>query len=105
MNDYYVYMLTNQRDNVLYIGVTKDLERRLYEHKHGLVKGFTKRYNVDKLVYFEQTIDAASAIAREKVLKGWKRERKNELVQKHNPSWKDLSSGWRSFASLRMTGM
>jgi putative endonuclease len=105
MHNYYVYILTSNGDKVMYIGVTNDLERRLYEHKKGLIKGFTKRYNVDRLVYFEQTTDVKSAIAREKDLKGWKRERKNELVQKHSPTWKDFSSGWRSFATLRMTGI
>ena len=92
-------MLTNKSNNVLYIGVTNNLERRIYEHKNKIVKGFTERYNVNKLVYYETTQDIVSAIAREKHLKGWKRIRKNELVEEFNPYWKDLSEDWDS--SLR----
>ena len=91
MNGYWVYILTNRKNNVKYIGVTNDLERRIYEHKHKLTKGFTERYNVHKLVYFEQTPDVRAAIQREKQLKGWLRKRKNELVESVNPEWKDLS--------------
>ena len=94
MNAYYVYILTNWNDQVMYIGVTNDLQRRLYEHRHHLVEGFTSKYNVHKLVYFEQTTDVKSAIEREKQLKGWRRERKNELVETINPAWKDLSEDW-----------
>ncbi|MBR1558921.1 MAG: GIY-YIG nuclease family protein [Clostridia bacterium] len=79
----------------MYIGVTNDLERRLYEHRNQLVDGFTKKYNVHKLVYYEMTEDVKSAIAREKQLKGWRRDRKNALVESMNPSWKDLSDDWR----------
>ena len=88
---YYVYILSNWDDSVLYIGVTGNLPRRLYEHKNGLVEGFTKKYNVHKLVYFESTTDAYSAIEREKQLKKWRREKKNNLVATQNPQWKDLS--------------
>jgi len=88
---FFVYMLSNWNDSVLYIGVTNDLERRLYEHRHGLVDGFTKKYNVHKLVYFEHTSDAYSAISREKQLKKWRREKKNHLIAMQNPQWKDLS--------------
>ena len=91
MNLYYVYMLTNWNNIVLYTGVTNDLERRIYEHKNKLVKGFTEKYNVNKLVYFEYTSDVKSAIAREKEIKGWIRQKKNQLVQGVNPLWKDLS--------------
>ncbi len=94
MNHYYVYILTNQKNNVMYIGVTNNLERRLHEHKHQLVDGFTKRYNVDKLVYFEETTDINAAITREKQLKGWTRTRKNELVDTMNPQWADLGKMW-----------
>ncbi|MBR4879542.1 MAG: GIY-YIG nuclease family protein [Clostridia bacterium] len=87
---YYVYMMTNQHGNVLYTGVTNNLERRVYEHKHKLVSGFTKTYNVNKLVYYEFTSDVESAIAREKQIKGMRREKKNLLVESKNPSWKDL---------------
>ena len=90
MNNYYVYILTNEHGNVMYIGVTNNLERRLFEHKNELVDGFTKRYHVHKLVYFEQTGDVNAAIAREKQLKGWTRSRKNELVETMNPEWADL---------------
>jgi len=87
---YYVYILTNKTDAVMYIGVTNDLIRRLYEHKAKLVDGFTKKYNVTKLVYFEDYADVRDAIAREKQLKGWAREKKNLLVQTKNPDWNDL---------------
>ena len=88
---YYVYILSNWDDSVLYIGVTSNLPRRLYEHKHGLAEGFTKKYNVHKLVYFESTTNAYSAIEREKQLKKWRREKKNNLIISQNPLWKDLS--------------
>ena len=88
---YYVYILTNWNNKVLYVGVTNDLNRRLYEHQNELADGFTKKYHVHKLVYFETTTDVYSAISREKQLKGWKRERKNELVSSVNPEWNDLT--------------
>ena len=91
---YYVYFLTNWDDSVLYIGVTNNLPRRLYEHRNGLVDGFTKKYNVHKLVYYEYTNDAYSAISREKQLKKWTRAKKNALVVKENPQWRDLSLEW-----------
>ena len=90
----FVYILTNERGNVMYIGVTSDLRRRLYEHKTGAFEGFTKRYNVHKLVYYEETSDIREAIAREKQLKGWSRAKKNALVESMNPEWRDLSEGW-----------
>ena len=91
---YFVYMLTNWDDSVLYIGVTGNLQRRIYEHRMGLVEGFTKKYNVYKLVYFEQTNDVYSAISREKQLKKWSRHKKNILVNSINPQWQDLSGQW-----------
>ena len=91
---YYVYMLTNRNNKVLYTGVTNDLNRRLYEHKHKLIDGFTKKYRVFKFVYFESTSDVASAIAREKEIKGWTRQKKNALIEAMNPTWKDLSEYW-----------
>ena len=94
-NNYYVYILTNWNNRVMYVGVTNDLERRLYEHRHRLADGFTKRYNVHKLVYFEQTGDVLAAIEREKQIKGWLRRKKNELVESENPLWEDLSERWR----------
>lgn len=94
MRDFFVYILTNWNNKVMYIGVTNDLKQRLYEHKHQLVDGFTKRYNVHKLVYYEHTTDIRAAIAREKQLKGWLRAKKNALVETMNPEWKDLSEEW-----------
>jgi putative endonuclease len=89
---YYVYILScNSRR--LYIGVTNNLARRLYEHKHKLLDGFTKRYNLDQLVYYESTQDIVSAIQREKRLKNWPRARKLELIERFNPEWKDLADG------------
>ena len=90
---YYVYLLTNWNNKVMYVGVTNDLERRLYEHKNKLIKGFTEKYNVNKLVYVEETGDVLSALAREKEIKKWRREKKNNLVVGSNPNWKDLSEG------------
>ena len=87
---FYVYILTNKRGNVLYTGVTNDLSRRIYEHKHGSIDGFTKKYNVNKLVYFETCEYAVDAIAREKQVKGWSRKNKDELITAFNPGWKDL---------------
>ena len=89
-HDYYVYILTNEHGNVMYIGVTNNLSRRLYEHRKGLVDGFTKKYNTHKLVYYETTTDINSAIAREKQLKGWSRSKKNVLVESINPEWKEI---------------
>ena len=91
---YYVYILSNWNNKVLYIGMTNNLQRRLYEHKNHLVKGFTDKYNVTKLVYFEATTDVYSAIEREKQLKGWTRARKLNLVAQSNPAWIDLSRTW-----------
>ena len=78
----------------MYVGVTKDLLRRPHEHKNKLVPGFTSKYNVQKLVYFEETEDVLTALEREKEIKRWRREKKNNLVEKKNPDWKDLSSEW-----------
>ncbi len=91
---YYVYILTNKNNNVMYVGVTNNLLRRLYEHKNHLIEGFTKKYNVTKLVYYEESPDVLSANAREKQLKGWSRIKKNELVESENPEWNDLSEEW-----------
>lgn len=90
---YYVYILANNINSVLYIGVTNDLTRRLNEHKSEEIKGFTKKYHINKLVYFEEFSDIGDAIAREKQLKGWKREKKNRLVEVMNPEWVDLFEG------------
>ena len=91
---YYVYLLTNWNNQVMYVGVTNDINRRVLEHKQKLVKGFTEKYNVDKLVYFEETDNVNLALAREKEIKKWRREKKDKLVVRINPEWKDLSEGW-----------
>ena len=87
---YYVYILSSENNGAVYVGVTNDLIRRVYEHKEKVVEGFTKRYNVNKLVYFEQTNDVESAIAREKQLKTFSRDKKNRLITHFNSEWKDL---------------
>ena len=87
-----VYILTNFTNKVLYIGVTNDLHRRLYEHKNGIIEGFTKKYHVHKLVYFEEYSEIKLALAREKQLKRWVRAKKNWLVETKNPNWDDLGS-------------
>ena len=74
--------------------MTNNLERRIYEHRNKLIPGFTSKYNVHKLVYFEETNDINAALAREKEIKGWRREKKNRLIEQTNPSWADLSEGW-----------
>ena len=94
LKSYYVYILTNKTNNVLYIGVTNDLERRVYEHKNKLVEGFTAKYNLSKLVYFEETESIESAILREKQLKRWHRDWKINLIKENNPEFNDLSKNW-----------
>jgi putative endonuclease len=93
VKQYYVYILASRSRN-LYVGVTNDLERRVYEHKQKLVPGFTTKYNIDRLVYFETTEDVGAAISREKQIKGWLRSRKIALIGSINPTWDDLSAGW-----------
>ena len=93
MRQYHVYIMTNS-SRTLYVGVTGDLHRRVYEHKRKLVPGFIGRYNITELVYFEATSDARAAIAREKQLKGWLRAKKIALIESANPRWADLSAGW-----------
>ena len=90
MSEYYVYIMAS-KGLVLYIGMTNDLLRRVFEHKNHLVDGFTSKYNVDRLVFYEATTDVAAAIQREKQLKGWKRNRKIDLVTAFNPKWRDLA--------------
>ena len=92
---FFVYILTN-RSRTLYTGVTNNLERRLYEHKQKLVPGFTAKYRIDKLVFFETTPNVFSAIQREKQIKSWRRSKKIALIERANPLWKDLSGGWES---------
>ena len=90
MNTYFIYILASKRNGTLYIGVTNDLIRRIYEHKNDLIEGFTKKYNVHRLVYYEQTDSIETAILREKRLKKWKREWKINLIESMNPNWDDL---------------
>ncbi|MEQ1706405.1 MAG: GIY-YIG nuclease family protein [Rickettsiales bacterium] len=94
MKSYFVYMITNIHNNVLYTGMTNNLERRIYEHKNKLIKGFSEKYNLCKLVYFEETGDVNAAIAREKQIKGWVRSKKDALINGMNPNLLDLSVDW-----------
>ena len=93
MRQYYVYIMTN-KSRTLYTGVTNDLNRRVYEHQQKLVPGFTSKYNITRLVYFEATTEIRAAIAREKQIKGWLRSKKVALIESINPNWEDLSAGW-----------
>jgi len=87
---YYVYIMASRRNGTLYVGVTSGLKKRVYEHKNDLVQGFTQKYGVRMLVYYEQTTNVESAIRREKQMKEWKRKWKLELIEKMNPEWRDL---------------
>jgi len=91
---FYVYILANKNNRVLYVGVTNNLPRRLFEHKNKLIEGFTEKYNVNKLIYFEETENIKSAILREKEIKKWRREKKENLKNTINSEWKDLSDEW-----------
>ena len=91
---YFVYMMTNRKSGVLYTGMTNNLARRGYEHKEKLTPGFTSKYNLTKLVFFEETFDVDAAIAREKQIKGWLRKKKIELIEVQNPDWRDMSESW-----------
>ena len=93
MKHYYVYMMTN-RSKTLYTGVTNHLERRVWEHKHKVLPGFSSRYNITRLIYYEETDDIDQAIAREKQIKGWLRAKKIALIESTNPDWLDLSEKW-----------
>jgi len=90
MKTYYVYILASRCNGTLYVGVTNDLKRRVYEHKNNLIEGFTKKYGVKMLVWFDQTNDATAAITREKQIKTWKRQWKIELIEERNSEWRDL---------------
>jgi len=91
---YAVYILTNYNETTFYVGVTGDLPKRIWEHKNKVVEGFTKKYNVDRLVYYELTKDVESALNREKQLKRWHRQWKINLIKEMNPEFKDLSENW-----------
>jgi len=95
MGQYYVYIMANRSDT-LYTGVTNDLERRAYEHQQKVADGFTKKYNLGMLVYYEATDDVQSAIRWEKQIKGWLRSKKIALIESMNPHWRDLSEGWHT---------
>ncbi|MGB5244467.1 MAG: GIY-YIG nuclease family protein [Lutimonas sp.] len=94
LTTFYVYILASKKNGVLYIGVTNNINRRVLEHKKKMVKGFTSRYNVDKLVYLESFLYVKEAILREKQLKKWNRDWKIELIEKDNPEWRDLAEEW-----------
>ena len=94
-HNYFVYIMTNN-SKTLYTGMTNNLLRRVYEHKYKLVEGFTKKYNITKLVFFEETNDVNEAIAFEKKIKGWKRVKKIALIESQNPKWLDISQDWYS---------
>ena len=96
MKQFYVYIMTNH-SRTLYTGMTNDLLRRVAEHKQKLIPGFTARYNITRLVYYEETSDVTSAIAREKQIKGWVRAKKVALIEAANPQWRDLSAEWDEF--------
>lgn len=93
---YYVYIMASKRNGTLYIGVTSNLIKRVYEHRNNVTDGFTKEYSVHCLVYYETTSDVNSALLREKQMKKWKREWKINLIEKRNPQWKDLSAEYYS---------
>ena len=93
-HNYYVYIVTNKHRTTLYIGMTNDLGRRIAEHKNGDIAGFTQRYQLNRLVWFEYFGDVNAAITREKELKGWRRSKKIALIEKQNPRWFDLSADW-----------
>lgn len=93
MKTYYVYILSSNTGTI-YIGMTNDLMRRIYEHKQGLVEGFTKKYRVHRLVYYEESVDVNEAILREKQLKRWRRSKKISLIEAMNPKWEDLAADW-----------
>jgi putative endonuclease len=94
IHKYYVYILASKKNGTLYIGVTNDLERRVHGHKMGIQKGFTQKYGVSMLVYFEEFQFIEEALQREKNMKKWKRNWKIKLIEKENPLWKDLSKDW-----------
>ncbi len=90
MKEYYVYIMASERNGTLYIGVTSNLRKRVYQHRKKVLKGFTEKYSVHKLVYYEHTNDIYGAISREKQLKNWKRQWKLKLIEQSNPYWIDL---------------
>ncbi len=104
MPDYYVYIMTNN-SGTLYTGVTNDLERRVAEHRSKLQRGFTEKYNISRLMYYEAVSSINSAIAREKQIKSWRRSKKIDLVASFNPRWKDLAADWYEDSSVLPEGL
>jgi len=104
MKKYYVYILTSP-SGTLYTGMTSNLKRRVYEHKQKLSDGFTKKYNVTRLAYYEETGDVQTALAREKEIKKWRRSKKLALIKSVNPKWQDLSGGWYDEADQDLEGL
>ena len=100
MKTYYVYIVSGMTHRI-YTGVTNDLERRVFEHKNKMIKGFTKKYNLNQLVYYEETNDINVAISREKEIKGWVRKKKIQLIESVNPKWLDLSEEWETYKILK----
>lgn len=101
-HNYFVYIMASCNHQVIYTGVTNNLERRTYEHQNFMLPGFTSKYDVTKLVYFEATFDIHAAIAREKQIKGWRRSKKEALINESNPQWNDLSHAWQADSSLAL---
>ena len=93
MKNYYVYIIAG-KSGTLYVGITSNIKKRVYEHKNRLIPGFTDKYGIDRLLYFEAMTDVSSAIKREKQIKAWRREKKVKLIDSLNPQWKDLSEDW-----------
>ena len=93
VKQYFIYIMTSP-SGTLYTGMTNDLKQRVFQHKHKLIEGFTKKYDVTRLAYFEETSDVRAAIAREKEIKGWRRSKKVALIKSLNPTWRDLSEEW-----------
>ncbi len=94
MKTYHIYLITNKNNKVLYTGITNDPERRILQHKNKTIEGFTKKYNCTKLVYLEECNNVIDALNREKQIKGWTRDKKNDLVNSINPEWNDLAEDW-----------
>lgn len=97
LQEHQIYIITNQRHTIFYTGISNNLKRRIWQHKHGLINGFTKKYNIDKLVYYESCLSKVVAAKREKEIKGWIKQKKINLVKTINPEFKDLSKVWFGF--------
>jgi len=94
MKQSFVYIISNRKNGTIYTGVTSDLNKRIFQHKNKLIDGFSKKYGLDKLVFFEEYADIYNAIVREKEIKGWLRIKKIELIESINPNWNDLAESW-----------